>query len=70
MKPRTWRLTVTKGEALLRQTERQRRLHDAGLDSNELAELRVEIEERLSEPQSAGEAIRLDRMIREAVREK
>jgi hypothetical protein len=64
-------LTIEKGGALLRQTERQRRLRDAGLDSNELAELRVEIEERLrtgSEPQSAGEVIQLDKVI-EATRE-
>lgn len=62
-------LTLSKGEALLRRTERQRRLRDAALDSNELAELRVEIEEKLSEPRSAGEAIEVDRVIREAVGE-
>jgi hypothetical protein len=59
-------LTVTRGEALLRQTERQRRLRDVGLDSNELAELRAEIEERLNGSRSAGEAIQLEQVIREA----
>jgi hypothetical protein len=63
-------LTITKGEALLRKDDRQRRLQDAGMDSNELAAFRVEIEEKLSEPQSAGEAIQVDRIIREVVGEK
>jgi hypothetical protein len=56
-------LTITTGEVLLR----QRRLRDAAVDSNELAELSVEIEEKLSEPQSVGEVIQLDRVIRDAV---
>jgi len=66
-------LTVAKGESLLRKTDRQKRLHDAGIDSsemNELAVLRVEIEERLksdSVPRSAGEAIQIDKVIREAL---
>lgn len=63
-------LTITKGEALLRQTERQRRLCDAALDSNELDDLRVEIEERLQasgEPRSAGEPVQLEKVVREAV---
>jgi hypothetical protein len=65
-------LTIAKGEALLREKDRQKWLRDAGLDSNELAELRVEIEEWLrssGEPRSAGEAIQVDRVIREAVGE-
>jgi hypothetical protein len=62
-------LTIAKGESLLRKTERQRRLRDAGMDSNDMAALRVEIEEKLCEPQSAGEAIQVDRVIREAVGE-
>jgi hypothetical protein len=66
-------LTITKGESLLRKTNRQRRLNEAGVDSKELAEFRVEIEERLrpsDELQSAGEVIQLDRVIQEAVRSK
>lgn len=66
-------LTVAKGEALLRQDERQRRLRDTDLDSNKLAELRVEIEERFrsaDEAQPAGEAIQVDRVIRDAIRRK
>jgi hypothetical protein len=47
-------------------------MRDAGIDSkdlNELAVLRVEIEERLrssSVPRSAGEAIEIDKVVREA----
>jgi len=66
-------LTIAKGDALLRQTQRQRRLRDTGFDSNELDKLRVEIEEGLqssSEPQSAGEPIQVDAVIREAVGER
>ena len=64
-------LTITTAESLLRKTERQRRLSDAGIDSNELATLRVGIEERLksgSVPRSAGEAIQIDNLVREARR--
>jgi hypothetical protein len=66
-------LTVAKGESLLRKTDRQKRLLETGVDLkelNELAALRVAIEERLrssSLPRSAGEAIQVDRVIREAV---
>jgi hypothetical protein len=65
-------LSVSKGESVLRKIERQKRLLETGVDLNELAAFRVEIEERLrsgDEPQSAGEAIRLDQVIREAVGE-
>jgi len=62
-------LTVAKGESLLRKNDRQKRLSDAGIDSNELATLRVRIEDSLrsdSAPQSAGEAIQFERVIEEA----
>jgi hypothetical protein len=65
-------LTIGKAESLLRKTDRQKRMRDAGIDSkdlNELAVLRVEIEERLrssSVPRSAGEAIEIDKVVREA----
>ena len=65
-------LTIAKGESLLRKTDRQKRMRDAGIDSkdvNELSTLRVEIEERLksgSVPRSAGEAIEIDKVVREA----
>ncbi len=61
-------LTITKGEALLRKNEREKRLQEARVDSNELAQLHVEMEEKLRsvhEPQSAGEAIQVDRVIRD-----
>ncbi len=59
-------LTVAKGESLLRKNDRQKRLSDAGIDSNELATLRVRIEDSLrsdSAPQSAGEAIQIDKVV-------
>jgi hypothetical protein len=65
-------LTIGKAESLLWETDRRKRLRDDGIDSNdfnELAVLRVEIEERLqssSVPRSAGEAIQIDEVIREA----
>jgi len=64
----TLALTITKGESLVRKTNRQKRLSEAGVDSKELPEFRVEIEERLrpsGEPQSASEAIQIDKLVRE-----
>jgi hypothetical protein len=65
-------LTIAKAECLWRKTDRQKRMRETGIDSsalNELSALRVQIEERLrssSLPRSAGEAIQIDKVVREA----